>query len=208
MAANPVTVTSQGREVPAPFPGEVLALRRDSVEFVIDELRTRSGKWQAKGTLWLSNVRLVVIADGGPGPDGLHSFDIPLAYITNNKFNQPVFSCNHLSGKVWPAAEGGGPAGTLPPHDYKIWFPNGGVGTLLPLFFQFVQEASRTVQQQGVPTASSAANRPSDLVATAFVDPADPSQIYLTQPLDDSDQLPSAPVYASNYGSDERYEPM
>ena len=41
--------------------------------------------------------------------------------------------CGAGAGKVWPAAEGGGPAGALPPHDYKIWFTHGGVGTLLPL---------------------------------------------------------------------------
>lgn len=48
--------------------------------------------------LWLSDVRLVVIASDAAGADGLVAFDFPLAYIHNNKFNQPVFGCNHLSG--------------------------------------------------------------------------------------------------------------
>ena len=36
-----------------------------------------------------------------------------------------------------------------------------------------------------------------------LVDPSDPSKIFLTQPVSDEDRLPSAPVYASNYGHDE-----
>ncbi len=44
MAANPALVTAQGVLTPAPFPGETLALRRDGVEFLVDGLRTTSGK--------------------------------------------------------------------------------------------------------------------------------------------------------------------
>lgn len=42
----------------------------------------------------------------------------------------------------------------------------------------------------------------------SFVDPADPSTIYLTQPVDESQRLGSAPKYAANYGQDEKYEDM
>lgn len=41
-----------------------------------------------------------------------------------------------------------------------------------------------------------------------FVDPADPSTIFISQPVDDSQRLPSQPKYAQNYGQDEAYEPM
>mmetsp|Transcript_11824 Transcript_11824/g.35409 ORF Transcript_11824/g.35409 Transcript_11824/m.35409 type:complete len:217 (-) Transcript_11824:160-810(-) len=216
MAANPALVNVQGVMTPAPFQGETLALRREGVEFLVDGLRTESGKWQAKGALWLSDVRMVFVAAGPVGRDGLQAFDIPLAYVSHDKFNQPVFGCNHLSGKVWPAAEGGGPAGTLPPHDYKIWFTNGGVGTLLPLYYRFIRAAAVALQQasRGQPaspttaSAPSAPQMPSSLVATAIVDPSDPSKIFLTQPVDESRRLPSTPVYASNYGTDEKYEPM
>lgn len=44
MAANPALVDVQGVMTPAPFPGETLALRRDGVEFLVDGLRTASGK--------------------------------------------------------------------------------------------------------------------------------------------------------------------
>ena len=42
-----------------------------------------------------------------------------------------------------------------------------------------------------------------------FVDPNDPSTVYLAQqPVDESQRLASAPRYAANYGQDEVYEPM
>ena len=118
-------------------------------------------RWSASGTLWLTDVRLVFVAPAA-NADGLQAFDFPLAYITHDKFNQPIFACNNLAGqalvlvatsatamphtvgcnmtvatrqpagpsspcspvtgKVWPATGGGGPAGTLPPHEYKLYF--------------------------------------------------------------------------------------
>ena len=31
---------------------------------------------------------------------GLVAFELPLAYIRKDKFNQPIFACNNLSGKL------------------------------------------------------------------------------------------------------------
>ena len=45
------------------------------------------------------------------------------------------------------------------------------------------------------------------MVATAFVDPSDPSKLALTQPTREA-EAPSAPVYAANFGDDETYEDM
>ena len=44
----------------------------------------------------------------------------------------------------------------------------------------------------------------------SFVDPNDPSQIYLTSPVKDSERLPTAPVYAANYSAtqNESYQDM
>jgi WW domain-binding protein 2 len=127
-------------------------------------------RWSASGTLWLTDVRLVFVAPAA-NADGLQAFDFPLAYITHDKFNQPIFACNNLAGqgsgsashcnrsehhamplalrhasvqsgdlakaglpcwritgKVWPATGGGGPAGTLPPHEYKLYFKASSMG--------------------------------------------------------------------------------
>lgn len=40
------------------------------------------------------------------------------------------------------------------------------------------------------------------------MDPNDPSTVYLSQPVDESQRLQYAPRYAPNYGADEKYEPM
>ena len=56
-------------------------------------------RWSASGTLWLTDVRLVFVAPAA-NADGLQAFDFPLAYITHDKFNQPIFACNNLAGQA------------------------------------------------------------------------------------------------------------
>ena len=97
--------------------------------------------------------------------------------------------------------QGGGPAGGLPPHKFWIYFSNGGVGTFLPLYFSSIDAARQAGHRQ-----SSQESLPQN-VATAIVDPSDPTKLYLTQPAVPREQpLPSAPLYAANYGEDEVYE--
>jgi len=36
-----------------------------------------------------------------PAPTGLVAFDFPLAYLSRDKLNQPIFGCNNLSGGAW-----------------------------------------------------------------------------------------------------------
>jgi len=66
------------------------------------------------------------------------------------------------AGECWPAAPGGGPQGSLPPHVFSLYFKEGGVGTFLPLYFRFVDIARDNLHQvQQQPSA------PQELVATA-----------------------------------------
>lgn len=39
-----------------------------------------------------------------------------------------------------------------------------------------------------------------------FVDPSDPSKLFLAQPTEAVSQRPEAPKYAANFGADEAYE--
>ncbi|KAK9828894.1 hypothetical protein WJX72_002644 [[Myrmecia] bisecta] len=221
MAANPALVqTADGQLAPAPFTGEVIALRRDAIDCSLDNVRTRSGRWSARGVLYLTNMRLVFVALKPDAESGLAAFELPLAYLRNDKFNQPIFGCNNLAGECWPAVAGGGPAGRLPPHKWAMYFKEGGVGTFLPLYFRFLEyiralqartggtggsngptsSVSQPQQQASAPAASEA------LLRTAFVDPSDPTKLYLSQPVDDSQRLPTAPKYAATYGANETYE--
>ena len=38
------------------------------------------------------------MADQSDPGSGLRAFDIPLVYITADRFNQPIFVCNNLTG--------------------------------------------------------------------------------------------------------------
>lgn len=171
----------------------------------------------------MSNVRLVFVADK-PDPSGLAGFDLPLVYIGTEKLSQPIFGCNALCGSCFPAVEGGGPSGSLPPHAFKVLFKNGGMGTLYPMFYALRQRALRAdaaarasaAAAAHAPAADAAAAAPSPLdkeraevealQRKAFVDPSDPSTVYLTQPVDESARLlQPAPAYAASYGKDEAY---
>ncbi len=55
-------------------------------------------RWSPKGSLWLTNLRMVFVADQSDPGSGLRAFDIPLVYITADRFNQPIFVCNNLTG--------------------------------------------------------------------------------------------------------------
>lgn len=211
MAANPALIqTPMGEMMPAPFPNESFVLRRPGCGFEVDGVRTRSGKWATVGSIYLSNVRMVFLADK-PDASGLAGFDIPLVYITSDKLNQPIFGCNNLSGRVWPAVEGGGPAGGMAPHDFKVLFKSGGIGTLWPLYYALTQRARRAAATNRPPAAEppgKAQQEMQQMAHTAFVDPNDPSTVYLTQPVDDSQRLKEQPKYAANYGAEEKYQPM
>lgn len=209
MTANPALVqTFQGELIPAPFANELFVLRRPKVGFELDGVQTRNGKWSATGALYLSNIRLVFVADKAD-PSGLAGFDMPLVYICKEKLNQPIFGCNNLAGQVWPAVNGGGPSGHLPPHSFKVLFKEGGIGTFYPMFYALCERAKKADAAAKQP-ASLAQNTQAvqELVHKAFVDPNDPSTVYLSQPVDESQRLQYQPTYAANYGQEEKYEPM
>lgn len=91
----------------------------------------------------------------------------------------------------------------MPPHKFAFYFKNGGVGTFLPLFFKLLEAMQAALT--GYKPQRAQQDAIADTVATAFVDPSDPSKIILTQP-DQADRIPTAPTYAANYGEDEVYE--
>jgi hypothetical protein len=140
---------------------------------------------------------------------GLLAFDIPLVYTKNDTLNQPIFGCNNLSGEVWSTAHDGGPQGSLPPHKFKIYFLEGGIGTFYPLYYTLSQRAKAALgiqeHRQENPNPPAFVNQ---IVNRAFLDPKDPTKIYLTQPVDESTRLTENPTYAQNYGQEERYEDM
>ena len=77
---------------------------------------------------------------------------------------------------MYPVSAGAAPAAPLP---FAIYFRQGGAGTFLPLFYTLLQSA-RTASRAAA--AGEPTPRPPDvasIVRTAYVDPADPSIIFI-----------------------------
>jgi WW domain-binding protein 2 len=105
-----------------------------------------------------------------------------MATLLDESFNQPIFGANNLTGAS-PPLDGSGLTDTI---KWKLAFNNGGVGTFLPLFFRLLNEMrQRMSQPQGVvanaPTHSDADVQ--QILQAAYVDPNDPSKLYVSQPM-------------------------
>lgn len=174
---------------PVPFYGELSVLARDGVEFEVDKI-PGSGKVKAKGTIYLSNVRMVFVASKPVG--NFYAFDMPLLYVHDEKFNQPIFHCNNISGLVEPVVPETENRALYSTHSFKILFKEGGCGTFIPLFFNLISTV-RQHHQQAAPVSEPrvdplrAAQTPvDDMMRHAYVDPNDPTKIFLQQPTPES----------------------
>ena len=122
---------------PVAMANEFFVLSRGGVSF--SAKAGRQAKVEGSGSIYLSTLRMVFVSDRASGS----SFDIPLATLYTEKFNQPIFGANNLTGTSPPL--------DLPPErDHYTWcikFNNGGVGTFLPFFFRLLQEMRMRMQQ-------------------------------------------------------------
>ncbi|XP_068661081.1 UPF0664 stress-induced protein C29B12.11c-like [Aristolochia californica] len=191
MALNPQLF---GNGMPVPFVNEMFVLHRDGVEFEIDKIPgTHGGKVKAKGTIYLSNIRMVFVANKPVGD--FFAFDMPLLFVHDDKFNQPIFHCNNISGHVEPVVPDDQHRALYSNHSFKIIFKEGGCGTFVPLFLNLIASVRRYNQQFAHPSPDSssqldpllAAQTPvDDMMRCAYVDPNDPTKIFLQQPTPDS----------------------
>ncbi|WJX93363.1 hypothetical protein P8452_74897 [Trifolium repens] len=190
MALNPQLFPNG---MPVPFVNEIFVLARDGVEFDVDKIPTagnHGGRLKAKGIIYLSNIRMVFVAKNPV--DGLYAFDMPLLYINGEKFNQPIFHCNNISGLVDPVVPDDQHRALYSTHSFKIIFKEGGCGTFIPLFFNLIASVRQYNQRVNVPTESrvdplQASQTPVDeMMRHAYVDPNDPTRIFLQQPNADS----------------------
>ncbi|XP_050372728.1 uncharacterized protein LOC126790512 isoform X1 [Argentina anserina] len=190
MAVNPQLLPNG---MPVPFVNEMFVLIRDGVEFEVDKIPgADGGKLKAKGTIYLSNIRMVFVSKQPVGD--FVAFDMPLLYVHGEKFNQPIFFCNNIAGQVEPVVPENQPAALYSVHSFKILFKDGGCGTFVPLFFNLISSVRRynqQYQQANAPQAHvdplQAAQTPVDeMMRHAYVDPNDPTRIFLQQPTPES----------------------
>mmetsp|Transcript_35756 Transcript_35756/g.71743 ORF Transcript_35756/g.71743 Transcript_35756/m.71743 type:complete len:198 (+) Transcript_35756:109-702(+) len=111
---------------------------------------------------------------GGGPPSDLVAFDLPFSLIRNERFNQPIFGCNNLEGDCLPLP------GTDGPSHYKLSFQEGGVGTLLPLYWDLLNRNRRgsTAAPDGFDSFSREVAS-GEFVRRAYVDPNDPSTLFV-----------------------------
>jgi hypothetical protein len=106
---------------------------------------------------------------------------MPLATLYDDKFNQPIFGANNMTGTSPPL-------GNALQEDIKwcLSFRNGGVGTFLRLFYQLLTEMRQRMGQPAGQSSTGPLPVPQavavQLVNAAFVDPSDPSKLYVSQP--------------------------
>ncbi|KAF8010446.1 hypothetical protein BT93_J1164 [Corymbia citriodora subsp. variegata] len=188
MALNPQLFQNG---VPVPFVNEMFVLAREGVEFEVDKIPgSQGGRVKARGTIYLSNIRMVFVASKPVG--SLTAFDIPLLYVHGEKFNQPIFFCNNISGFVEPVVPDDQHSSLFSTHTFKILFKEGGCGTFVPLFFNLissVRQYNQHVNSESAPRVDplQAAETPVDeMMRHAYVDPNDPTKIFLQQPTPES----------------------
>lgn len=158
---------------PVPMNGEMFVLSRSGISF---SAKSGSQKFDGSGDLYLSTLRLVFVNKGSAGIDG---FDLPIATLVNESFNQPIFGANNLTGAS-PPLDGSGLPDTI---KWKISFNNGGVGTFLPLFFRLLNEMRQRMSQPQTTTAPTLSDADAQqILHAAYVDPNDPSKLYVSQP--------------------------
>jgi len=155
--------------------GELFVLSRSGVSF---SAKSGGQKFEGSGDLYLSTLRLVFVNKGNGSLDG---FDLPIATLIEESFNQPIFGANNLTGSS-PPLDGSGLSDSI---KWKVTFNNGGVGTFLPLFFRLLNEMRQRMSQPHAATATATLS-PLDaqqILHAAYVDPNDPSKLYVSQPM-------------------------
>ena len=161
--------------LPEQIAGEMIMLSRAGIEFTA---KSGAHKFHAHGDLYVTTLRVVFVASRASG--SFQAFDLPLATMRSEKFNQPIFGANNLSGTTPPLA---GSTGLADDINWKIAFNNGGAGTFLHIFFRLLVEMRQRMAapaaemvyehnvQQNLPQAVV-----TQVVQAAFVDPSDPTK--------------------------------
>jgi len=161
-----------GISQPVNIGGEYFVLSRQGISFTAT---SGSLKFNGKGVMYLSTLRIVFVANRG-SKGNCSAFDLPLATLRDESFNQPIFFANNMTGTSPPLE------GSQCQQDIKwcLSFNEGGVGTFLPLFFRLLEEM-RT--RMAAPAASPSMPEAvvTQIVQTALVDPNDPTRLYVSE---------------------------
>ncbi|KDO22249.1 hypothetical protein SPRG_12335 [Saprolegnia parasitica CBS 223.65] len=171
MSFAPTLFSDNGKALPLANTGEVFILERPSIAF---QCLVDGHKFKATGRIYITTQRLVFCADKAATQHGrfFQAFEIPLDNIADDKFNQPMFGSCNISGDVFPVGTDEGDVAT--PIEWRVSFPNGGTGTFLPIFLRLMEHKKHA----GLVDEAFAEKQ-----RKAYVDPNDPTVIYVSQPV-------------------------
>lgn len=170
MAFNPPLLAGG---LPMGIAGEVYCLSRAHMTFTLEG--PGMPKLKADGRVYLTTVRMCFVPD--LSTPAFCAFDIPLQGLSEEEFKQPIFGANYLTGKVAPVPGRGLPSLAT----FKLTFNHGGFSTFLRLFFGVMEHyriRDLVARRTWMDTRAQAFISES----SAFVDPSDPSVLYLSQP--------------------------
>ncbi|GAW81569.1 hypothetical protein, conserved [Plasmodium gonderi] len=174
MALNPTLIQGQEFLFPANKGSEFTYLRREDVKMKL-YLPDRTIK--EDGMIFLTSIRLVFIkSERSRTNANFISVELPLNLIEKPKFEQPVFGLNYLSGIVKPSVDN--PNSLKSPCKWNIVFLNGQCSSFLNYFFK-VYEAAKKNRPLGT---LSEFNEQFFSNSNAYVDPSDPTFLYINEP--------------------------
>jgi len=189
MALNWVMITSDGLN-PVPLPGEKIFFSQAKVSLILDcggGYPGNPGTYQANGTLFLTNQRIIFISI--PSLPHFKSLSVPILNLKEGKLQQPWFAANYYQGHVMPVHGGG----LTVPGQLKITFKEGGgfeFSTMYNEALQRMLEADGTAPPEHLdplPVYSPPAERASTSNATSAPGAAQGRSSQVSTP-------PSAPV--------------
>lgn len=168
---------------PQPLAGETFLLKREGVSLEVKS--SIHGKLTGSGLFFLTNMRLVFHCATKKSQGNFVAYQLDLHEITDPKFEQPIFGANYLRGNT--LARQAGDVG----DSWKIVFYKGGAGTFLGLLNDLLTQVARG----GVSNPGRLGALPVYVVSpqnVAFMDPTDPSVVYVQQPIPASSAPPAA----------------
>jgi len=161
---------------PQPYSGEVFLLRRDGVSF--DATSGQYGKLSGSGSIHLSNTRLVFHSTKAGKPTEFVSYELLLSEISEPNFKQPIFGANYLEG-----------LSNVSRDKWKLTFYKGGCGTFLRVLNELLSEIARINRSMNEAVVLHYSPTSCNV---GYVDPSDPSIVYVQQPVQASAPPPPA----------------
>ncbi|CEG35111.1 WW domain binding protein WBP-2, contains GRAM domain [Plasmopara halstedii] len=171
MSFNPeLFEDDNGKKLPLAYENEFFILEREKITF---QCKTPEQiVFNGKGRIYCTTQRIIFVADKSSMKNGcsFDAFEIPLVKMSEEKFNQPIFGACSISGFVASSGDGEDIGKIV----WKITFSNGGTGIVLPVFLRLLEKRKRREELD------------LDFVQNqkkAFVDPNDPTILYIAQPM-------------------------